>query len=151
MPTFGLMAEAQAISARIIAAIIRVHQTLGPGFIEIIYRRALAIEMRKDGLEVQAEVLIPIYYDGIQIGRHRLDLLVEKQVIVEVKTVEGLGRASYAQVRSYLKATGLDHAFLVNFAGVRADFRRVDLAGSAYTAIKGKGDIGDVGDVSTDE
>ncbi|MEW6620520.1 MAG: GxxExxY protein, partial [bacterium] len=61
------------------------------------------------------------------IGKHRLDILVESKVIVELKTVEELSKAHYAQVRSYLKATGVKMAILVNFAKEKADFRRVEL------------------------
>jgi GxxExxY protein len=66
-----------------------------------------------------------IYHDGHEAG-HRLDLLVEQQVILELKTVEALSKAHYAQVRSYLEATRLELALLINFAGERADFRRIE-------------------------
>ena len=117
--------EDDTLTARIISCIIQVHQTLGAGFVEGVYRRALSIELRKHGLEIQAERDIRVFYDGHEVGRHRLDFLVEGQVIVELKTVEALSKAHYAQVRSYLKATGLQVALLVNFAEERANFRRV--------------------------
>jgi GxxExxY protein len=68
-----------------------------------------------------------IRYDDQPIGRHRLDLIVAEEVIVELKTVEFLTKAHYAQVRSYLKATGLPVALLVNFAGDKADYRRIEI------------------------
>ncbi|MEW6618579.1 MAG: GxxExxY protein [bacterium] len=111
----------------IIQCIIKVHQTLGPGFLESIYRRAMVIELTKQGLRVKTEKEILIYYEGEEIGKHRLDILVESKVIVELKTVEELSKAHYAQVRSYLKATGVKVAILVNFAKEKADFRRVEL------------------------
>ena len=110
---------------QVIACIIRVHQVLGPGFLESIYKAALLIELRKRKLRVEVEQEVCIYYENHLVGRHRLDLIVEDQVIVELKTVESLGKAHYAQTRSYLKATGLKVAILVNFAGASADFRRV--------------------------
>ena len=113
------------VTERIIAAVIRVHQTLGPGFLEKIYRRALLIELQNQGLHVEAEKHVVVYYLDKVVGRHRLDIVVEGRVIVELKTVDALCKAHYAQVRSYLKATGLDCALLVNFAGERADFRRI--------------------------
>ena len=61
-----------------------------------------------------------------EVGRHRLDILAEDRVVVELKTVESLSKAHYAQVRSYLKATDLELGLLVNFAGEKADFRRVE-------------------------
>ena len=101
---------------------------MGPGFLENLYRRALLIEMEKTGLTADTEKEVTIYYSGVVIGIHRLDLLVEKSVIVELKTVDNLSRAHYAQVRSYLKATGLRVAILVNFAKERADFRRIEIS-----------------------
>ncbi len=123
------MAEYQrgSLTEAIIQCIIKVHQTLGPGFLEQIYSRALVIELTKQGLTVETEKGIVIYYQGEEVGRHRLDILVENEVIVELKTVEELSKAHYAQVRSYLKATGIKVALLVNFAKEKADFRRVEL------------------------
>jgi GxxExxY protein len=69
---------------------------------------------------------IDVYYDQQLVGRHRLDLIVEGKVILELKTVECLNKAHYAQVRSYLRATGLQLALLVNFAEERATFRRIE-------------------------
>ena len=113
------------LTARVIQCIILVHQTLGPGFLESIYRRALLIELRRQDLATEYEKLVIVYYDGHEVGRHRLDLLVEGKLILELKTVEALSRAHYAQVRSYLRATDLHLALLVNFAHDRADFRRI--------------------------
>ena len=115
------------LTERIIQCIIKVHQTLGPGFLESIYRRAMVIELTKQELTVETEKGIVVYYEGEEVGRHRLDILIENKVIVELKTVEELSKAHYAQVRSYLKATGRKVAILVNFAKEKADFRRVEL------------------------
>jgi len=110
----------------IIECIIKVHQILGPGFLESVYRRALLLELKRMDLMAETEKEFIIHYCGAVIGTHRLDLLVEKNVIVELKTVDDLSRAHYAQVRSYLKATKLRVAILVNFAKERADFRRIE-------------------------
>jgi GxxExxY protein len=110
----------------VIEAIIKVHSELGPGFLEAIYQRALAIELKKRGIAVATETEVIISYDGHVVGRHRLDLVVDNRVIVEVKTVEELGRTHYAQVRSYLRATGFPVALLVNFSKERADYRRIE-------------------------
>lgn len=114
------------LTGTIIDCIIKVHKTLGPGFLESIYRKALLIELRRRGLSVETEKEVVIYYQGEEVGQHRLDILVENRAIIELKTVEELSKAHYAQVRSYLKATGLPVAILVNFAGEKADFRRID-------------------------
>lgn len=114
------------LTEAVIQCIIKVHQSLGPGFLESIYRKALLIELKKCGLHVEDEKEVTVHYEGMEVGRHRLDIVVENKVIVELKTVEHLSEAHYAQVRSYLKATGLRVAILVNFAAEKADFRRIE-------------------------
>ncbi len=118
--------QSEDLTERIIGCIVTVHKTLGPGFLESIYRRALAIELREAGLAVATEHDVVVLYDGQEVGRHRLDLVVEGEIAVELKAIEQLSKAHYAQLRSYLKATGLHLGLLVNFAGPIADFRRVD-------------------------
>ena len=115
------------LTEAIIECIIKVHQALGPGFLESVYHRALLIELNKFSLTVETEKEVVIYYDGQEVGRHRLDIFVEQEVIIELKTVDDLSKAHYAQVRSYLKATGVRVAILVNFAKEKADFRRIEL------------------------
>ena len=117
---------ADELTARILYCVIRVHQILGPGFLESIYRRALLIELKRQNLYVECEKQITIYYEGQEVGIHRLDLVVENKVILELKTVESLSRAHYAQVRSYLKATGIKTALLINLSGEKADIRRLN-------------------------
>ncbi len=114
------------LTERIIGCIITVHKTLGPGFLETIYRRAMAIELMKAGLRVESERDVVVLYDGQEVGRHRLDLVVEGEIGVELKAIEALSKAHYPQLRSYLKATGLHLGLLVNFSAPIADFRRVD-------------------------
>lgn len=114
------------LTARIINAIIEVHQTLGPGFLENIYRNALVLELERRGFQVRTEEEVVIRYRGELIGRHRLDLVVNDAVLLELKTVENLGKYHYAQVRSYLKASGFSTGLLVNFASSTADFRRIE-------------------------
>ncbi len=114
------------LTRRIIQCVIRVHQVLGPGFLEGIYKNSLVMELRKNGLRFEVEKEVVIAYDGEEVGRYRLDLLVEKRVIVELKTVDELSRSHYAQVRAYLKAAGLRRGLLVNFSKSLADYRRVE-------------------------
>src|SRR5688500_13084368 len=95
-----------ALTKILIACIIKVHNTLGRGFLESIYKRALIIELQKNQFSVKTEKEIGVYYEGIEVGRHRLDLVVEDLVIIELKTVSTLTAAHYAQLRSYLRATG---------------------------------------------
>ncbi|MDY6933812.1 MAG: GxxExxY protein [Spirochaetota bacterium] len=111
----------------IIKSIIKVHNTLGPGFLESIYRKALLIELKNCNITAENEKEVIIFYQDEQIGCHRLDILVENRIIIELKTVENLSKSHYAQIRSYLKATGLKVGILVNFAKERADFRRIEI------------------------
>ena len=115
-----------SLTELIIQCIITVHKTLGPGFLESIYQRALVVELKCAGMNVEVEKEVVILYRGQEVGRHKLDLVVENSIIVELKTVDDLSKAHYAQVRSYLKATGLSTALLVNFSKEKSDFRRVD-------------------------
>lgn len=115
------------ITERIIRAVIKVHRTLGPGFLESIYHNSLLIELESQSCKVESEKQIVVSYGGRPVGDHRLDLVVEERIIVELKAVEDLSQAHYAQLRSYLKATGLETGLLINFAKDKADFRRVEL------------------------
>jgi GxxExxY protein len=113
------------LTDRIIAVGIEVHKTLGPGFLESFYEKALIIEMRKRGLKVDQQVEIAVHYDGILVETHRLDLLVEGIVVVELKTVKTLEDAHFCTVRSYLKALGRHHGLLLNFSKATLEIKRV--------------------------
>jgi GxxExxY protein len=119
--------SADTLTERVIACVIQVHQALGPGFKEAVYRRALFFEFELQGLSAEAEKPIFLYYKRKKVGFHRLDLLVEGTVIIELKTVEQLCKAHYAQMRSYLKATQLEVGLLINMASLKADVRRVQI------------------------
>lgn len=99
----------------IIGAAIEVHRELGPGFLESIYRKALAYELSLRGLAVEQEKEITVPYKDIQIPGQRLDLLVGGCLIVELKCVEEFATIHQAQLLSYLKATGLRLGLLINF------------------------------------
>ncbi|QDV76251.1 GxxExxY protein [Botrimarina mediterranea] len=120
------MSESE-ITERIIQAVIKVHQVLGPGFLERVYHNAISFELHRQGLTAESEKEVTIYYEGEVVGCHQLDLVVENRVIVELKTVEELAGIHYAQLRSYLRATKMRVGLLVNLAKEKADFRRVEL------------------------
>jgi GxxExxY protein len=109
----------------VIGAAIEVHRRLGPGFLESIYRNALSYNLRRRGLQVAAEEEVVVRYDGIEVGRHRLDLLVEGVLVVELKAVKALEDVHFATVKSYLRATGNRHGLLMNFAKPTLEIRRV--------------------------
>ena len=99
----------------IIAAAITVHRALGPGYVESIYEKALVIQLRKQGHEVQRQVVFPVCYDGQKVGEHRCDLLVDDLVIVEIKATERTAKVHAAQLRSTLKAAGIAVGLLIDF------------------------------------
>jgi GxxExxY protein len=116
----------EALTEKIIGCVVQVHRTLGPGVVETIYRNALLLELRAAGLHVDTEREVVVRYRDQEVGRHRLDLLVEDAVVVELKAVPQLAAVHYDQLRSYLRASGLNVGLLVNFGQGRSDFRRID-------------------------
>jgi GxxExxY protein len=103
------------LAAIVVDAAHEVHQTLGPGFPEGVYEEALARELGLRGTAFQRQVPVKVKYKGLDIGEGRLDLLVGRCLIVELKVVEVLAQVHVAQVLSYLKATGLSLALLITF------------------------------------
>ena len=110
---------------RIIGAVIHVHTELGPGFLESIYEEALSVELRYLGIEFERQKPVPIFYRAHPIGEHRIDLLVERSIVVELKAITTLEDVHFAILRSYLKALGLSDALLFNFAATRLTIKRV--------------------------
>ena len=113
------------LTDRIIAAAIRVHTELGPGFLESMYEEALAIEFATAGIAFERQKLLPVFYREHLVGEHRLDLLVERKVVIELKAISELEKIHFAIVRSYLKASGLQDALLLNFAASTLVVKRV--------------------------
>ena len=110
---------------QIIGAAIRVHTELGPGFLESLYEEALALEFRVLGIQCERQKPVPIFYRAQPIGQHRVDLLVEQAIIVELKAITALEKVHFAVLRSYLKALGLSDGLLFNFAATRLTIKRV--------------------------
>jgi len=106
---------ADVLTEQIIGAAIEVHRILGPGLLESVYEQALCHELRMRGIAFDQQVSVDVLYKDIRILGQRLDLLVERQVIVEVKSVRTLPEVAEAQMLSYLKATGLKRGLLINF------------------------------------
>jgi GxxExxY protein len=117
-----------ALTARIIAAAQEVHRTLGPGFEEVIYQRALDKEFPAHGLECSREVWIDVLYKGQKVGRKRVDFFVgynSDEVLVEVKAKAQLEEVDFVQALSYLKASGHKVGLLINFGSRRLEIRRL--------------------------
>jgi GxxExxY protein len=107
------------LTRRIIAAAIEVHKNIGPGLIESIYEEALCFEMELRGLEYQRQLGIDVFYKGRRIKGQRIDLVVEREVIIELKSVSRLHEVVMAQILSYLQATGLKRGLILNFGEKR--------------------------------
>jgi len=113
------------ITRKIIGCAMKVHSTLGSGFQEVIYQRALAIEMEKQNLGFGREIEMTIYYSGIDIGTRRVDFFVEEKIMVELKAVAALDELHLAQAMNYLEAYGLPVGLLINFGSKSLEFKRV--------------------------
>jgi GxxExxY protein len=109
-------AEHNRLSGAVVDAAFRVHSILGPGLLESVYESCLIHELRKRELQVESQVAIPVVYDGVRLEAGlRLDLWVERQVIVELKAVDSLLPVHKAQLLTYLKLTGCQLGLIINF------------------------------------
>ena len=113
------------LTHKIIGCAMKVHSTLGNGFQEVIYQRALAIEMQKNTLEFQREMEMSIFYDGIHIGTRRVDFFVENIIMLELKAVIKLEDVHLAQAMNYCQAYNLPIGLLINFGAKSMEFKRV--------------------------
>jgi GxxExxY protein len=113
------------LTGKIIGCAMEVHRFFGNGFQEVIYQRALAIEMANQKLEFSREHEMDIYYKGIHIGMRRVDFFVESKIMVELKAVIQLEDVHLAQAINYLEAYGLPIGLLINFGNTSLQFKRV--------------------------
>ena len=116
--------ETYDLCGQIIGLAMKVHSTLGPGFLESVYQNALIWELRKAGLKAEAERPISVRYDGQIVGAFTADLLVNNSVIVELKASQSLAKAYEVQLVNYLTATGFDEGLLLNFGAERLEFKK---------------------------
>jgi GxxExxY protein len=124
--------ENQELTGRIIGAAITVHKALGPGFLEEVYEEAMAIEFDHLGIKYERQKSIPIIYRQRKIKDHRLDFLVEKLIVLEIKAVTQLETIFFAVARSYLKVTNLQDGLLINFASMPLTIKRVGREDSSW-------------------
>ncbi len=115
----------EELTHKIIGCAMKVHSTLGNGFQEVIYQRALAIEMQKQGLLFSREMEMTIFYDGIDIGTRRVDFFVEENIMLELKAVIKLEDVHLAQAMNYCQAYKLPIGLLINFGAKSMEFKRV--------------------------
>lgn len=107
--------ELDQLARDVIGAAIEVHRVLGPGFLESVYEEALSLEFKLRGIPFKRQVSLGVRYKGKRVGEGKMDMLVKDSLVVELKTVESLAPIHKAQTISYLKATGLKLALLINF------------------------------------
>ena len=107
--------ETDQLTQRIVGCAIDVHQELGPGLLESIYESAMAVELEFQKMRFRQQVIVPIQYRGKLIGEHRIDLIVEDAVVVELKNVERFDRVFEAQILTYWRLTKLKTGLLINF------------------------------------
>ena len=119
----GLLKE-ESLTRQIIGAFFFVYDRLGFGFLEAVYRRALAHVLTRAGLTVECEKLVDVWFDGVQVGHYRIDMLVANKVIVELKASQRLTRTDRKLLLNYLRASNAEVGLLLNF-GPQAQFKRL--------------------------
>ncbi len=113
------------LSSRVIEAAIAVHRALGPGFIESVYESALCVELTARGISFERQKSIKIFHRGVEVGEHRLDVVVENCLLVELKAVHEIEDIFYAIGRSQMKAAGIADGLILNFAAMPLTIKRI--------------------------
>ena len=117
--------ETDVITHNIIGSAMEVHRALGNGFQEVVYQRALSIEMKLRTIEHQREFEMPLFYKGFDIGVRRVDFLVMDEIAVEIKAVINLEDVHLAQAKNYLEAYNLETGLLINFGSNSLQYKRL--------------------------
>jgi GxxExxY protein len=116
--------EHEKLTETIIGCAMKVHRTLGPGFLESVYQKALAHELRKLGLRVECEKPIKVICDSVVVSDFSADMLIQDTVVIENKAAQALVSAHEVQLVNYLTATGVEIGLLLNFGAERLEFKR---------------------------
>ena len=135
--------QLESLTGQILESAFEVSNELGPGFLESVYEGALFIVLQDKGIQVERQVQIPVHFRNHLIGQFCADLLVEGQVILELKAVKILALEHVAQTLNYLKATGKPVAMLLNFGTAKLEYRRFDNRFSKGVINRDEGDAGD--------
>ncbi|MCI2425483.1 GxxExxY protein [Candidatus Acetothermia bacterium] len=115
------------LSYKVIGAVMEVHNTLGAGFLEKVYENAVIIKLNKNGMKVVQQAPLKVHFEGEIVGEYFADILVEDEIILEMKCVEKITDIHRAQVINYLKATGLKLGIIINFARPKLEYERIVL------------------------
>ncbi len=113
------------LTYKIIGCAMKVHNTLGSGFQEVIYQRCLAIELERAGMDFGREVEHPIFYDGIEVGTRRADFIVANCIVVELKALTALEDVHLAQAKNYVVAYDFEVGLLINFGAKSLEYKRI--------------------------
>jgi len=113
------------VTEKIIGCAMRIHQRMRNGYQELIYHRCLVIEFKKACLSFSNEIELPIFYDDIEVGRRRVDFLIEKKIIVEIKALSEITDAHLAQALNYLEVMNLEIGLLINFGSKSLEIKRL--------------------------
>jgi GxxExxY protein len=116
--------EYNSLTHSVIGCAMTVHRKLGRGFPEVVYQRALAIELFKHGLRAEREAELPIYYENKKVGSRRVDFFVDGRLLVEIKAVESILPAYHVQVINYLEVFKIPVGLLLNFGTLSLEFKR---------------------------
>jgi GxxExxY protein len=111
------------LTYKVIGCAMKVHNTLGPGFQEVIYQRSLAIELQRAGLSFSREQEHPVYYEDIEVGTRRADFIVENKVVVEIKALVNLEDVHIAQAKNYTVAYDYPKGLLINFGAKSLQYK----------------------------
>jgi GxxExxY protein len=112
-------------TGKIIGCSMKVHQRMRTGYQELIYHRCLVIEFKKENIVFQDEVELPIFYEGIEVGKRRVDFLIDKKVVLEIKAVSELNDTHFAQALNYLEGLNLEIGLLLNFGAKSLEIKRI--------------------------
>jgi GxxExxY protein len=116
--------ESYDLCGQIIGLAMKVQSTLGPGFLESVYQNALAWELRRGGMKVEAEKPISVFYEGELVGAFTADLLINDALIIELKAIQALAKIHESQLVNYLVATQINEGLLLNFGAPRLEFKK---------------------------
>jgi GxxExxY protein len=119
--------EINELTHLIIGCAMKVSNELGSGFLEKVYENALAIELRKQGLKVEQQKLLAVYYDGQVVGDYCADIIVNDCILLELKAAKAIDSTHQAQLLNYLKATSLQVGLIINFGTPRLQIKRMML------------------------
>ena len=116
--------DTEILIKKVVQCAYNVRTQLSAGFLESVYQKALLIELEKNGISAIAEAPIDVYYDDCIVGEYRADIIVEDEIIIELKAIQKLSPIHEAQLVNYLTATRIDYGLLINFGGEQIEIKR---------------------------